>query len=456
MNASFAMLLKPFDPRAPGWPRFRTRGQRQHSGVHPLMLAAGLLFFTGCDRQEEASFPEGSGTDPDRLPGLVILSVVDPETSSPLPSATISLGGRDLQWAGRPIHLDLGGGDAPQQVSFSVEAPGFEAEDYRFTVPPGVTIERTVEVGPRIQVAVAEPPGETDRSSESETAVQAPGPSTPPPPPARSEPEVEHMVRIEVEPAGAVVILTDPTDDGRTFQTEAPGVIGVPPGLYSWSVTMDGYLSDRSTSLLDLETRSEAVIRTALTSIDAGEALRLGDEAMEEGDFFRAAEYYRSFPVPMDIESPVGRQYMISRSRLAEALVEQGESGEAAGVFREMINLNPREYSAFLGLARIQQTDGQCTEARRNLLQVERLINNVAPERRPIIRAWTLYYQGLCSFSEFERASDPTERQRAIPRTVQDFETFLAHVRGMSSIPAELEAAREDVQDRLNQVMETI
>ena len=427
-------------------------------GALVLFLATAVLTVTACDRQEPSTDGDLSSDTSDRGPELVILSVVDPETSAPLSSATISVdGGGPLEWTGIPLNIDLGGGNRPQAVSLTVTASGFEAADHRFTVPPGVTIERTVEVGRRTQVASLETDPEDSPPSAPETPGEG-GAVTPasPRPPAPAEPEVEHIVRIEVEPAGALVTLTDVSEGNRSFQTQSPGVLGVPPGLYSWSVSMDGFLTDRSTSLLDLETRSEAVIRAALTSIEAEEALRMGDEAMEQGDFFLAAEYYRSFPAPMDIESPVGRQYMIARSRLAEALVEQGESGEAAQVFRNMIDLNPREYSAFLGLARIQQADGQCVEARRNLLQVERLMNNVAPDRRSVVRAWTLYYHGLCSFSDFERASDPTSRQRAIPRAVQDFETFLAHVRGMPSLSPELESAREDIEERLNQVMETI
>ena len=73
-----------------------------------------------------------------------------------------------------------------------------------------------------------------------------------------------------------------------------------------------------------------------------------------------------------------------------------------------------------------------------------------------VVTAMIAYRRGVCTHGEFDRAETTRERVRTGAAAIQELRGFVQGAEGMSPIPAEVRAAIEDAQRRVEQIQRSM
>ena len=181
-----------------------------------------------------------------------------------------------------------------------------------------------------------------------------------------------------------------------------------------------------------------------------------GDRAFQQGQWLAATEAFQRMPRPVDESSEYGRDYTQARTRQGIAHINRSEYARALEVLEDASNLGSPAPQTFLRLAEAQCAVGRTEEGRGTLAQLSRAKNRMTPTMQNLVTAMIEYRRGVCTHGEFDRAETTRERVRTGAAAIQELRGFVQGAEGMSPIPAEVRAAIEDAQRRVEQIQRSM
>jgi hypothetical protein len=181
-------------------------------------------------------------------------------------------------------------------------------------------------------------------------------------------------------------------------------------------------------------------------------AMVAGDRAFEAGDWFAATEAYQGMPSPTDPTDAYGRDYAEARLRHGIAHVNRSEFGQALEILDEAAGLPDASPQAYLRLSQAQCAVGRTEEGRGTLAQLSRTTNRMLPDEQAYVNAMISYRRGVCSQGEFDRAEGQRDRVSTGAAAIRELNAFIEEAGAMSSAPADISAAVQDAEQRVQQI----
>lgn len=137
----------------------------------------------------------------------------------------------------------------------------------------------------------------------------------------------------------------------------------------------------------------------------------------------------------------------------AVAAIDRGEYAGALDLLDEAVGLGIADPVAHLRLAQVQCAVGRVDEGRTTLGRMEGIAFG-DPGKLPLVQAYALYGQGLCTQQEFMKVRAGIELARVGGKAVRELEAFLQAAEKVPSPPPELQRAVTDARERIEEIRE--
>jgi len=368
---------------------------------------------------------------------------------------------RRLQQELGPFTLQLG--EEPANVRIETNPGGAEvtlieeesAEEYVVETPanidlsPGLytyTIQRDGYEPYNSEEAVGFASGETHDLGPIELTPERVAPPPPPPPEDVGPPRV--AIEVQTVPDGADVTLTNIVS-GQAYTVETPGSIEVPPGLYSFVIRKEEYLTRRSGRPVDLSSAEEQTLGPfQLDRTNVNELVAQADEAYEAEDCERAVALYSQLPRPAATDD----DFEYSRSKIREGNCHWQtleNLGDAVDAYEEALAFNANLYAAYVNLALIRFDQREFEEVLTHVERVRRLRSRVPVSQRLEVMLRMQYLEGASQLEQAQSASSPSLQRSLGLRSLSSLQTFLTSAQRESP-----QALAEEITDAENRASE--
>lgn len=268
--------------------------------------------------------------------------------------------------------------------------------------------------------------GESHELGPIELTPERAAPAPPPPPEDVGPTRVE--IEVQTVPDGADVTLTNVVS-GEEYTVETPGSIDVAPGLYSYVIRKEEYLTRRSGRPVDLSSTEEQTLGPfQLNRTNVRELVAQADEAYEAEDCESAVALYAQLPRPAATDD----DFEYSRSKIREGNCHWQtleNLGDAVAAYEEALAFNPNLYAAHVNLALIRFDQREFDEVLTHVERVRRLRSRVPVSQRLEVMLRMQYLEGTAQLEQAQSASSPRVQRSLGQRSLSSLQTFLTSAR---------------------------
>jgi len=269
-----------------------------------------------------------------------------------------------------------------------------------------------------------------------------------PPPPPEDVGPTRVAIEVQTVPDEADVTLTNVVS-GEVYTVETPGSIDVLPGLYSYVIRKEEYLTRRSGRPVDLtSTEDQTLGPFRLSRTNVRELVAEANEAYEADDCERAVALYSQLPRPAATDD----DFAYSRSKIREGNCHWQtleNLGDAVAAYEEALAFNPNLYAAHVNLALIRFDQREFDEVISHVERVRRLRSRVPVSQRLDVMLRMQYLEGASQLEQAQSASSPGVQRSLGQRSLSSLQTFLASARRESP-----QALAEEITDAENRAGE--
>lgn len=269
-----------------------------------------------------------------------------------------------------------------------------------------------------------------------------------PPPPPEDVGPTRVAIEVQTVPDGADVTLTNVVS-GEEYSVETPGSIDVTPGLYSYVIRKEEYLTRRSGRPVDLSSTEEQTLGPfRLSRTNVRELVAQADEAYEAEDCQSAVALYGQLPRPAATDD----DFEYSRSKIREGNCHWQaleNLGDAVDAYEEALAFNANLYAAHVNLALIRFDQREFDQVLTHVERVRRLRSRVPVAQRLEVMLRMQYLEGASQLEQAQSASSPTLQRSLGQRSLSSLQTFMTSARRESP-----EALSEEIADAENRASE--